>query len=102
MQNVPDECDMTIELPALREVSIHYLGDCDDVVNVMLARATRLESFDSYKLWCASRSSAFLAHTPTLWLPSWDGRPQHLLPFASGRVGELHFASNALREVDLP
>ena len=67
MQNVPDECDLALELPNLREVSIHFLGDCDEVINTMLAHATSLETFDSYKLW----------------------------------VGELHFASNELVEVDL-
>jgi len=67
MQNVPDECDLTIELPNLKSVSIHFLGDCDEVINTMLEHATSLERFDSYKLW----------------------------------VGELHFASNELVEVDL-
>ena len=67
MQNVPDECDLTIELPNLKSVSIHFLGDCDEVINTMLEHATSLERFDSYKLW----------------------------------VGELHFASNELIEVDL-
>ena len=51
MQNVPNECDLTIEAPRLTSVSIHFLGDCDDVINSMLAHATELESFDSYKLW---------------------------------------------------
>ena len=26
MQNVPNECELRLELPALREVSIHFLG----------------------------------------------------------------------------
>jgi len=51
LQNVPDECDLTLELPELRTVSIHFLGDCDEVINTMLRSATRLEKFDSYKLW---------------------------------------------------
>lgn len=51
MQNVPNECDLTVEAPRLKSVSIHFLGDCDDVINTMLAHATELESFDSYKLW---------------------------------------------------
>jgi hypothetical protein len=51
MQNVPDDCELTLELPELRSVSIHFLRGADEVVNEMLARATRLEKFDSYKLW---------------------------------------------------
>ena len=51
MQNVPDECDLTIEAPELKSVSIHFLGGCDRAINIMLAHATKLQSFDSYKLW---------------------------------------------------
>ncbi len=51
MQNVPDECDLTVECSRLRSVSIHYLSGCDVAINTMLEHATRLESFDSYKLW---------------------------------------------------
>ena len=32
-------------------MSIHFLGECDEAINEMLARATLLERFDSYKLW---------------------------------------------------
>ena len=64
MQNVPNECELRLELPALREVSIHFLGECDEAVNEMLARATQLERFDSYKLWV--RALHFLAPHPTL------------------------------------
>ena len=42
MQNVPNDCDLRLELPALRQVSIHFLGDCDETINEMLARATVL------------------------------------------------------------
>ena len=31
MQNVPDECDLTLDLPSLKTVSIHFLGECDEV-----------------------------------------------------------------------
>ena len=50
LQNVPDECELVLELPQLKDVSIHFLED-DEAVNRMLARATALEKFDSYKLW---------------------------------------------------
>eukprot|EP01052_Picozoa_sp_SAG31_P034716 SAG31_NODE_4095_length_3592_cov_2.576009_3_plen_639_part_00 len=51
LQNVPDECELVLELPQLKDVSIHYLRSCDETVNTMLDRATALEKFDSYKLW---------------------------------------------------
>ena len=51
MQNVPDDCELTLELPRLKDVSIHFLSECDEVINAMLSHATSLESFDSYKLW---------------------------------------------------
>jgi len=51
MQNVPDEADLTLELPKLKSCSIHFLGECDEEVNKMLRLATTLETFDSYKLW---------------------------------------------------
>jgi hypothetical protein len=51
LQNVPDSCELTLELPELRDVSIYFLGHCDDAVNSMLEHATALEKFDSYKLW---------------------------------------------------
>ena len=43
MQNVPDECDLTLELPNLKMVSIHFLGDCDDA----RCSSTRPRSRDS-------------------------------------------------------
>ena len=52
MQNVPDECELELELPRLKTVSIHYLrGECEHAINTMLRSATSLERFDSYKLW---------------------------------------------------
>lgn len=52
MQNIPDECQLTIVLPELRSFSMHYYGPPDDCtwMHNMLKTATNLESFDSYKL----------------------------------------------------
>lgn len=49
-QNV-DDCDIEIVAPELREFSIFYYGPSEeeDWVNKMLAAATKLETFDSYK-----------------------------------------------------
>ncbi len=83
MQNVSDECDLTLELPTLRSVTIHFLrGESDEAINTMLRHATRLESFDSYKLWMSElhfasnalesidlhRSDAL--ETLTIWAPN--------------------------------
>ena len=52
MQNIPDGCELTVLLPELRSFSMHYYGPPDDSawINNMLSTATKLESFDSYKL----------------------------------------------------
>jgi hypothetical protein len=62
LQNVPEECALTILLPRLRDVTIHYHHGDDAWVNAMLAEATELVSFDTYKLQarhCSSLSSSF-------------------------------------------
>ena len=53
LQNVPDSCDLRVVLPELRSVTIHFWGadDKPHVVDDMLAAATKLEAFESYKLW---------------------------------------------------
>ena len=52
MQNIPDECDLTVELPKLKSFSMHYYGpvDNDRWIHTMLNTATSLVTFDSYKL----------------------------------------------------
>lgn len=52
MQNMPDECDLTIELPELKSCTIHFYGpgDNDTWIHDMLSTATKLQRFDSYKL----------------------------------------------------
>ena len=53
LQNVPEKCDMEIVCPELRDVSLHYwmAHGKPQVLDNMLSAATKLESFDSYKLW---------------------------------------------------
>ena len=66
MQNIGDECDLEVVLPKLRDVTIHFYrpdsGLDDDggspVIDAMLAAATKLRTFDSYKLWLGSLSFA--------------------------------------------
>ena len=52
MQNIDDSADLTLSLPLLEEVTIHYYGGNPYPIETMLAAATRLRTFDSYKLWC--------------------------------------------------
>jgi hypothetical protein len=51
LQNVPNECELVLALPQLRDVTVHFWGGGDEPINAMLEAATQLESFDSYKLW---------------------------------------------------
>ena len=57
LQNVPDDCDLRIVCPRLREVSMHFWRSEDkpEVVSDMLRAATQLERFQSYKLWSNER-----------------------------------------------
>lgn len=52
MQNIPDECHLTVELPKLKSFSMHYYApDENDMwIHDMLMTATNLVTFDSYKL----------------------------------------------------
>lgn len=53
LRNVPSDCDFKVIVPTLKNVSIQFLTPDGEaaVINDMLAAATRLEKFDSYKLW---------------------------------------------------
>ncbi|KAG7372359.1 MYND finger domain containing protein [Nitzschia inconspicua] len=52
MQNIPDECQLTVLLPELKTFSMHYYGPSSDEswIHEMLATSTKLVTFDSYKL----------------------------------------------------
>lgn len=52
MQNIPDDCDLTVLLPELKSFSMHYYGppNNDAWIHDMLSTATKLQTFDSYKL----------------------------------------------------
>ena len=51
MQNVGDDCDLTVRLPELKSFEMHYYCSHDDSswVHEMLATAKKLERFDTYK-----------------------------------------------------
>lgn len=52
MQNIPEDCALTVLLPELREFSIHHYGPSDDDswIHEMLSTSKKLVMFDSYKL----------------------------------------------------
>ena len=53
MKNIPDDCKLTILLPELKSFNMHFYGppkEDDEWIHNMLATATKLKSFDSYKL----------------------------------------------------
>lgn len=51
LRNVPQECDFNVAVPTLRSVSIQHYEPCQGAlpINNMLAAATRLETFETYK-----------------------------------------------------
>jgi len=51
MQNVPDDCALDLCIPNLTHFSIHYFRGDETALQIMLDKATKLESFESYKLW---------------------------------------------------
>lgn len=51
MQNIPDDCDLTVLLPELKSFSMfYYMGDDDTWIHEMLSTSKKLKTFDSYKL----------------------------------------------------
>ena len=58
MQNVPQRCELTVILPELREVEVHYWSGNESSMRNMLSAATKLESFTSYKL-CSNQKLSF-------------------------------------------
>ena len=54
--NLGHTCDIKVQCPKLKELVIHYLtpdegGRDSEQINEILSYATKLERFDSYKLW---------------------------------------------------
>lgn len=50
LQNIPDECDMTVLLPELKSFTMHYYMGDGDWIHDMLSTSKKLKTFDSYKL----------------------------------------------------
>ena len=54
IRNIPEKCEFCVVVPTLRTVSIHHYSPPEhssDVINEMLAAASELETFETYKLW---------------------------------------------------
>jgi len=53
LTGVPPDCDFNVVVPTLKSISIRYYTPDQETlpINNMLAAATNLERFDSYKLW---------------------------------------------------
>jgi len=54
VRDIPEECEFHVVVPTLKTISIHHYSTPPHgtrIINEMLAAATELESFDSYKLW---------------------------------------------------
>lgn len=52
MQNIPNDCKLKVSLPELKDFNMDHYCPADDEtwIHVMLSKATKLETFDSYKL----------------------------------------------------
>ena len=52
LRNVPDKCKFRVNLPALKNIWIHHFrAERNSCINDMLAAATELEIFETYKLF---------------------------------------------------
>ena len=52
MQNIPDECNLTVLLPELKSFTMFYYGptENEEWISKMLTTAKKLKTFESYKL----------------------------------------------------
>jgi len=64
MQNIPDGCELDVRLPELEHLTVHYFGGDGDAVQGMLDAATKLCTFESYKLW-SNNAIAFASNALT-------------------------------------
>lgn len=83
MQNIHDDCALTLRCPKLRDFSLHYFSGDGAAIDELLRTATRLKTFDSYKLW-SNRALTFASNklesidlhradsleSVTIWAPS--------------------------------
>ena len=54
IRNIPEKCKFHVVVPTLKNISIHHYSPPDHgsgVINEMLAAASELEEFETYKLW---------------------------------------------------
>eukprot|EP01043_Picozoa_sp_COSAG02_P000844 COSAG02_NODE_17_length_55377_cov_106.402258_24_plen_441_part_00 len=87
LQNVPDgryvkACDLDVQCSELSEFSIQYWQGEARIINKLLTAATKLRTFDSYKLWIVAA----------------PGTPEYAIDISSGNLA---FASNQLESIDL-
>lgn len=111
MQNVPEECDVDIQLPLLEDLTVHYFRGDGEVMQRMLDAAKNLRTFDSYKLW-SNKDIEFASNsltdirlhrsdalsTITLWAP----RLQHLNVQACYSLDEINILEDHELKSDLP
>eukprot|EP00873_Tetraselmis_striata_P004600 jgi/Tetstr1/424864/TSEL_001494.t1 len=64
MQNIPDGCELDVRLPELEHLTVHYFCGDGDAVQGMLDAATKLCTFESYKLW-SNNAIAFASNALT-------------------------------------
>jgi hypothetical protein len=76
--NLGDTCDIRVQCPKLRDISIHHLspnegGRDAEQINEMLRHATQLVRFDSYKLWVRRPLEFASNHLKSIYVQRSDG-----------------------------
>ena len=100
--NLGDQCDFKVIAPKLKDVTIHYFKPPEhrdaSQINEMLERATKLERFDSYKLWVYDDLEFFSNALQSVYIHRSDGLPG--LTFWAPNLTELKLQANyALQRV---
>ena len=76
IRNIPGDCKFEVVVPTLKMISIHHYTPPDhnsDVINDMLAAASELEKFETYKLWVTEVLHFASNHLKTIELYRSDG-----------------------------
>ena len=77
LRNIPKECKFHVVVPTLKNIWIHHYGGehISGRINDMLAAATELEKFETYKLWVSEELRFAGNHLKTIDLWRSDGLP---------------------------
>ena len=77
LRNIPENCKFHVIVPTLKNIWIHHYGGAHihGKINDMLAAATELETFETYKLWVHQELRFAGNHLKKIDLHRSDGMP---------------------------